>query len=209
MSDPKIPFIRQYSEWAILAAARRVAASWRKRRYRNHTMVVPENKQYLAANSAKRNPNAPRGARFPLHSSKRDRTTTPDNDGSDDERVPVLPPGPSTAINPVGFPNAGANWDSRFSSDYPIQPLPGPSQLPFNNSFSQVSSTPWTSPWAPTYPQSYPSSNTSNIFSPGQLWFVPILTWLMPFLFSTPATLPPRRSGSCPDPPSVAPNTIP
>ena len=85
MNDESIPFIRHYGEWAILGAAQNSAAGWRKKRYKDGIMEVPENKRYLAANSAKRNLNAPRGARFPAHPSKRDRTLTPDDDdGLDD-----------------------------------------------------------------------------------------------------------------------------
>lgn len=167
MNDGSIPFIRQYDEWAILDAARRSAAGWRKQRYKKRTMVVPENKRYLAANSAKRNPNAPRGARFPAHSSKRDRTLTPDDDdsGLDDERVPVLPPGPSISSNPVGFPSGGS-WNTGPSLNYPTHPVPGPSQLPFGDFGpflrTQAATTPSINPWGPINPQSFPSSGTST-----------------------------------------------
>lgn len=162
MNDRTIPFIRQYDESVILTAARRSAASWRKRRYDDHSMVVPENKRYLAANSMKRNPAAPRGARFPVRSSKFDQTLTPDDDSCDDGRIPVLPPGPSTATGTLSFPNGGVDWNSGSSSDRPIEPLPGPSQLPFNGSFSRFAPASWTGSWGSTYPQSYPPSDTPS-----------------------------------------------
>jgi len=52
-------------------------------------MVVPENKLYLATNSAKRNPDANWGAWFLVHSIKQDWTPTLDDDdkGLDDGNV--------------------------------------------------------------------------------------------------------------------------
>ena len=150
MNDESIPFIRRYGEWAILGAAQNSAAGWRKKRYKDGIMEVPENKRYLAANSAKRNPNAPRGARFPARPSKRDRTLTPDDDdGLDDGRIPVLPPGPSTLSNPVGFPG----WNSAPSFNSPTHPVPGQSQLPFGGfgTFPQTQALATSSivPWDP------------------------------------------------------------
>ena len=135
MNDRSIPLIREYGEWAILASARRTAAGWRKPRYRDHTLEVPEHKRYLATNSAKRNPNTPRGARFPARPSKRNRTPTPDdnNDSSGDERIPVLPPGPSTTSDSAGFLNLEVDWNPRRPSNYPIQPVPNPSELASSN----------------------------------------------------------------------------
>lgn len=106
MSDASIPFVQEYGEWAVEAAAMRTARGWRKGGYSKRTIEVPENKKYLAANSAKRNPSAPRGALFPARPSKQNRTTAPsdDNSSSDsDERIPTLPPGPSTAADPIRF----------------------------------------------------------------------------------------------------------
>jgi len=167
MNDESIPFIRQYDEWAILDAARGSAAGWRKQRYKDGTMVVPENKLYLAANSAKRNPDANRGARFPVHSIKQDRTPTPDDDdeGLDDGRVPVLPPGPSMSSNPAGF-LGGGSWNTGPSFNYPTHPVPGPSQLPFSDfapfSQTQATTTPSIIPWGPVNPQSFPLSSAST-----------------------------------------------
>lgn len=144
MDDPAIPFIREYGEWAILNAASRTAAGWRKPRYRNHSMVVPEKRRYLAQNSMKRDPKAPRGARFPVRSSKRIRSPTLDDNGSQGRLTPVLPPGP-----------------------FADQPLPGPSQLPLSGSFSRFSSTPWTNSWVPPDPQSYPPSGTNGFIPQG------------------------------------------
>ena len=157
MNDRSIPFIRQYDEWAILGAAKRSTAGWRKQRYKNHTMEVPENRQYLAANSAKRNPNAPRGARFPAHPSKRDHTpTSGDNDNPEDYRIPVLPPGPP----------AGTGWNPRPPFNYSIHPITNPSQVPFGSfgSFPQTQApvTPSIIPWGPIGSQSFPSSGTST-----------------------------------------------
>jgi len=152
MNDGAIPFMREYGEWAILTAAKRSAAGWRKRRYQDHTLEVPVNKRYLAKNSAKRNPNSPRGARFPARPSRHDWTVTPDDDGStDDERIPVLPPGPSTMGNSAGFPNGTVTWTPEPPFNHPIQPIPGPSQLPYS-----------IVPWGPSNPQSLPSSSTST-----------------------------------------------
>jgi hypothetical protein len=171
MNDRSIPLIREYGEWAILASARRTAAGWRKPRYRDHTLEVPENKRYLAENSAKRNPNAPRGARFPARPSKRNRTPTlDDNDdgSSDDGRIPVIPPGPSTISHTAGFPNTGVDWNFRQPSDYPVQPVPNPSQLasssfgffPSSIPSSAMSTNYWEAPppcecihILPTYPR--------------------------------------------------------
>jgi len=163
MNDRSIPFIREYGEWAVLAAARRTTAGWRKHRYRDHTLEVPENKRYLAANAAKRSPNTPRGARFPACPSKRNRTpTTDDDDSQDDGRIPILPPGPSTTSDLAGFPNGGVTWDSGFPSQRPIQPVPGPSQLPFSGfgpfPQAQTSTTPSAVPWDWTDPQNLASS---------------------------------------------------
>ena len=130
MNDRSIPLIREYGEWAILDSARRTMAGWQKPQYCNRTLQVPENRHYLAENSAKRNPNAPRGARFPAHPSKRDQTSTPDdNKNSNDERIPVLLPGPSSTSDPAGFLNTGVDWNFRQPSSYPVQPVPNPSQL--------------------------------------------------------------------------------
>ena len=158
MNDKTIPFIREYGEWAILAAVRGTARAWRQLRYQDHTIVVPESKRYLAENSRKRNPNAPRGARFSVRSSKRDQMSTLDDNDSDDRRVPVLPPGPSTPANLVGFSDGETDWDTGPSPDHPI---PGPSQLPFSGSFSKSTSTPWTNMYGLTVPQNYPQSGPS------------------------------------------------
>ena len=135
MNDRSIPLIREYGEWAILDSARRTAAGWRKPRYRDHTLEVPETKRYLAANSAKRNPTAPRGARFPARPSKRNWTSTPNNNNnsSGDERIPVLPPGPPTTSDPARLLNTEVDWNSRQPSGYPIQPVPNLSRLASNN----------------------------------------------------------------------------
>jgi hypothetical protein len=160
MNDKTIPFIRQYNEWAILEAGKRSAVGWRKRRYKDGTLEVPENRRYLAANSAKRNPNAPRGARFPARPSRRDRTPT-----SDDGRIPVLPPGPASITNPAMFPNGGMGWNPGPPFGHPTQPISGPSQLPFNGFgyFPQMpaSTTPSVVPWGPVDPRGFPSSGTS------------------------------------------------
>ena len=107
-------------------------------------MVVPEKRRYLAQNSMKRDPKAPRGARFPVRSSKRIRSPTLDDNGSQGRLTPVLPPGP-----------------------FADQPLPGPSQLPLSGSFSRFSSTPWTNSWVPPDPQSYPPSGTNGFIPQG------------------------------------------
>jgi len=173
MNDPTIPFIRRYGEWAILGAAQRSAAGWRKSRYKDNTLEVPENKRYLAANSAKRDPNAPQGARFPARPSKRDHAPTPDddnddndndNDDDDDGRIPILPPGPPTLSNPVGFPDGGG-WNPAPLFNYPTRPVPNSSQLPFGSfgSFPQMQApTPTSSiiPGGLVDPQSFPSSGT-------------------------------------------------
>lgn len=191
MNDPSIPFIRQYGEWAILSAAKRSAAGWRKQRYRDHTMEVPENKRYLAANSSKRDPNAPRGARFPARPSKRDQALTPDDNddnGSDgssnspnDRRIPVLPPGPSATPDPTRFPNRWIDWNPRPPSDHPVQPIPDPPQLSFSGfgTFSQTEvSTPSVIPWGQINPQIFPPSGTSMNISyqehPPPCEFIPV-----------------------------------
>ena len=99
MNDRSILFICEYSKWAILAMAKKSAAGWQKREYHDHTMEVPKNRRYLTVNSAKRNPNTPRGAWFPAHPSKQGWTSTPDdnnNNGLNDKQIPTLPPSPST-----------------------------------------------------------------------------------------------------------------
>lgn len=155
--------MHRYEEWAVLTAAKSSAANWRKQRYRDGTLKVPENRRYLAANSAKRNPNNPRGARFPARPSKRDQSSTPDDDsGSDDGRIPILPPGPLTMGNSAGFPNGAVNWTPGLPFNHPIQPIPGPSQLPYSGYFpqTQVSTTTSNVPWGPINQQSPPSSGT-------------------------------------------------
>jgi hypothetical protein len=132
-----------------LDVARRTAGSWRQGLYSKGLKEVPENRQYLAANSAKRNPNAPRGARFPARSSKRSQTQALDsndddandhdhgdgNDRENDCEFTILPPGPSTTTDSVRFSNSGrVGWDTAPSSNYPNHPTSGISQLPFNNS---------------------------------------------------------------------------
>jgi len=161
MNDGSIPFIRRYGEWAIEAAARGSAAHWRKERYKDGTMEVPENKQYLAANSAKRDPNAPRGARFPARPSKTNRALTPDDeDCLDDGRIPILPPGPPTLSDPFG----STGWGSAPLFDRPTHPVPSPSQLPLGGfgSFPQTQAltTSPAIPWGPANPRSLPSSGT-------------------------------------------------
>ena len=167
MNDRSIPFIREYGEWAILAAAKKSAAGWRKRRYHDHTMEVPENKRYLAVNSTKRNPNAPRGARFPAHPSKQGQTSTPDDDDDDglnDERIPILPPGPSTTT-PARFLNEGVGWDSGLPPHNSTHPAPSSSQLPLSGvgSFprSQAVTTPSVVPWRRNFSPSGTSTNAS------------------------------------------------
>ena len=155
MNDPHIPFIREYGEWAILDAAKRTAGSWWQYLYAKGSKEVPENRRYLAANSAKRNPNAPRGARFPARPSKRNRSpTSDDDDDRDDGRIPVLPPGPSTAVDLVGFPNHTPSFD------HPAQPISGPSQPPLNGvghfPQSHTSSVPSFIPWGPSHQPSLP-----------------------------------------------------
>lgn len=151
MNDWSIPFIHEYGEWAILDAARMSAANWGKGRYNEHLMEVPENRRYLAENLKKRNPNAPRGARFLVRSSKHNHISPPDNDSSNNERIPVLPPGPSAATNQDVSPGGVADWS--FSPNKPAQPLPGPLQLPFSDGFSWSTPPPWTCSLDQKHPQ--------------------------------------------------------
>lgn len=159
MNDPSIPFIRQYGEWSVLDAARRTAAGWRQQRYGDHSKEVPENRRYLAANSAKRNPSAPRGARFPARPSKRDRTPTPDrsnDDDSNDRRIPVLPSGPSTS----------GNWNPGPPPNRPIHPVTSPLQLSFNgfgtSPQTQASLAPSFTSWGQRRQQSFCAPGTST-----------------------------------------------
>ena len=177
MNDSQIPFIRDYGEWAILDAARRTAGGWRQHLYDAGAMEVPENKHYLAANSAKRNPDAPRGTRFPAWPSKRDRSPTPDSDDEHgDGWIPVLPPGPSTSTDSVGFSDRGTdrNPAPSFSyptplSGYPAHPTPGPSQPPFDG-LGHFPHTPSSFiPWGPSHQPTPSSGAPSNI----QHWETP------------------------------------
>ncbi|KAF9788764.1 hypothetical protein BJ322DRAFT_1019237 [Thelephora terrestris] len=167
-NNPRIPFMDEYGRWAVLDAARGTAGSWRKDLYRRRLREVPENRRYLAANSSKRNPNAPRGARFPARSSKRNRTPAPDhnnhdgngNDSDDhdhgeDERIPVLPPGPSTTTDSVGFTShGGPYWDPAPPSNYPTHLASSAPQLPFDDS---VQPSPF-----PYNPLNFPLSDASS-----------------------------------------------
>ena len=153
MNDRHIPFIRDYGDWVILDAGRRTAGSWRQHLYQDGSKKVPENRRYLAANSTKRNPNAPRGARFPVRPSKKNQTPTPgSNNGQDDERIPVLPPGPE--------------WNPTPSFGYPARPTPGPSQPPLDGltCFPQVQTpqVPSFISWVPGNQSSFPSSGAPN-----------------------------------------------
>lgn len=147
----------EYGQWAVLDAARGIASTWQKDLYRRRLREVPENQCYLAANSAKQNPDAPRGARYPARSSKRNQTPTLDyddnSDGNDteDERVPILPPGPSTMTDSVGFSNfRGDSWDPVPLSNYPTHLTSSASQHPFGDcgqpSQAQAPLIPYTQP---------------------------------------------------------------
>lgn len=61
-NDERIPIIKRYANhWATLESAKRSAASWRKDGYKHGYIRPPEKYAYNAANSAKRDPAAPRG----------------------------------------------------------------------------------------------------------------------------------------------------
>ena len=174
MNDPHIPFIREYGEWAILDAGRRSASTWRKYLYHSGAKEVPENKCYLAANSVKRNPNAPRGARFPARPSKRNRSPTPDgndDDNDDDGRIPALRPGPSTTTNSAGFSNGCTDWNPALSFDCHAQQIPGPSHPPLNGlgHFPQTHTPPVPSfiQWGPS---NHPSTPSSGALSDTHYW---------------------------------------
>lgn len=147
MSDSSIPFIQEYGEWAVEDAAMRTARGWRKGGYSKHTVKVPENKKYLAANSAKRNPTAPRGARFPARPSKRNRTMTlSDDDGDDDGRIPTLPPGPSTDANPIGFHVEDPRRNPQPPPNHAAHLAPGSLQPTFGSWFCPQMQSPVTVP---------------------------------------------------------------
>ena len=60
--DARIPIIQRYeNHWATREAARRTASGWRKDAYSRGEATPPSKYAYNAANSAKRNPAAPRG----------------------------------------------------------------------------------------------------------------------------------------------------
>ena len=90
-------------------------------------MEVPENECYLAVNSAKRNPNTPRGAQFPAHPPKQGWTSTldddddDDDDGLNDERIPALPASPPTTA-PAGFLNEGSTSHQPAQCDFEKHP---------------------------------------------------------------------------------------
>jgi hypothetical protein len=61
-NDPRIPIIQRYeNHWATREAAQRTASGWRKDAYSCGEATPPSKYAYNAANSAKRNPAAPRG----------------------------------------------------------------------------------------------------------------------------------------------------
>ena len=134
------------------------ARGWWKVAYLKHTVEVPGNKKYLAANSAKRNPSAPRGALFPACPSKWNRTTAPNDEsdsGDDDGRIPTLPPGPSTTTDPIGFHIE----DPQQNPNQTMHLTPGLLQLVFSNWFCPQTQPTVTVPnpqWGLTNPQSFP-----------------------------------------------------
>lgn len=61
-NDPRIPIIKRYANyWAIREVARTFTSGRRKYSYRCGTAIPPSRYAYNRANSAKRNPKAPRG----------------------------------------------------------------------------------------------------------------------------------------------------
>lgn len=197
MNDPNIPFIREYGEWAILDAARRTAGSWRQALYRQGLKEIPEKRRYLATNAARRNPNAPRGARFPARPSKRNSTPTPsDNDARDDGRIPIMPPGPSTPASSAGFFDGGMDWNPTPSFSHPARVASPPpqssfasssSQPPFNGlghlpqtHASQMFQVPSFLPWDPSSQPTNPSGTPNNAHywenSPSGAYTNPVLT---------------------------------
>jgi len=160
MNDKTIPFIRQYDEWAILCAARNSARGWWKRRYKDGTLKVPEDKLYLAENAAKRDPNGPQGAWFPVRPSKRDWTPTlDDSDDPDDGRIPFLPPGPLIFSSPFGFQDGGG-WNPGSSSNRPTHPALSQSHLPLSDFVplpqTQATTTPSIGAWAQPTHKAFP-----------------------------------------------------
>ena len=147
-NDPRIPIIQRYeNHWATREAAQRTASGWRKDAYSRGEATPPSKYAYNAANSAKRNPAAPRGrwdsvsqsvkhegkgkkARRTKKQTQAVRTTSPEPPGQDDLSMvdvstaanthprPHPSPGPSESQN-AGPSQISLHENSRWPSLQP------------------------------------------------------------------------------------------